>query len=240
MRYDVSRETSMKNFLHTQGISVTDEQATLLGAHLRFILRKNKSINLTSITDYAQACVLHVLDSLLVLPELNKAPQGILLDMGSGAGFPGLPLGIVSERSTILLEARQKKTAVLQEFIKEYQKESLIQAIGMRAEDYAQEHAGGSAVITARALTSLPSLLELAAPLLYLKGQLIALKGQVQDEEFIRAGKLIDVTGMAFVSRRSYSLPSGEHREALVYEKIKPAQKKLPRRAGLAQRKPLA
>lgn len=230
----------MIEFLQTYGIKVTPEQATLLDEHLRFVLAKNETLNLTSITDYDRACALHVLDSLLVLPELGVAPPGVLLDMGTGAGYPGLPLAVISKRATVLLDAREKKIKALQEFLFSHTLPTPLLAVAARAEEFAAEHREAYAVVTARALSALPSLLELASPLLQKGGHLLALKAQLSEEERARAARLAEDTGLALISRREYSLPSGEHREVAVYEKISSAQIELPRRAGRAQHKPLA
>lgn len=230
----------MLEFLRTYGITASAEQADLLEAHLRFVLEKNQTVNLTSITEYERALVLHVLDSLLVLPEVENAPAGALLDLGTGAGYPGIPLALMTQRAVTLLDAREKKILLLREFLSQYTGLSHCEAMAGRAEEFACAHRECYAVVTARALSSLPSLVELASPLLQTGGCLIALKGQLQKDETARAARLAKVTGLRLSSQRAYSLPSGEHREVVVYEKMNPARIKLPRRTGLAQHKPLA
>ena len=230
----------MIDFLKTYGIEVNAEQAFLLDAHLHFVLEKNATLNLTSITDYERALVLHVLDSLLALPELDAAPEGALLDMGSGAGYPGLPLAILTGRPTTLLDAREKKINALQDFLSKQATSLSVEAVAARAEEFAGDHLSAYAAVTARALSALPSLLELASPLLQQGGRLLALKGQLSADELSRAAQLVSATGLSLVGHREYSLPSGEHRGVAVYEKISAAQVELPRRPGRAQRKPLA
>jgi len=229
----------MVDFLETYGIAASPEQAALLEMHLRFVLEKNQVINLTSITDYQRALVLHVLDSLLVLPEVEDAPDGALLDLGTGAGYPGLPLAVIAQRHTVLLDAREKKIKILQEFLAQHPEFAFCEAVAGRAEEFAAAHKKGYAVVTARALAALPSLMELASPLLQKGGRLIALKGQLQPEEIVRAEQLAKATGLVLLDRRTYLLPSGEHREVAVYEKMNAGQIELPRRAGLAQHQPL-
>ena len=226
--------------LKTYGIELSSEQVTILDAHLRFVLENNRQINLTSITDYQKALILHVVDSLLVLPELAVAPGGKLLDIGSGAGYPGLPLAVATQRQTTLLDARKKKVQVLQEFLSQHPELSFCTAESGRAEEYALTHREEFSVVVTRALATLPALVELASPLLAIGGQLIAFKGLLSADERARAGQLCDATGMAPKSHRVYLLPSGEHREAVVYEKMKPAQIGLPRQVGRAQHSPLA
>ncbi|MCL2882291.1 MAG: 16S rRNA (guanine(527)-N(7))-methyltransferase RsmG [Coriobacteriia bacterium] len=230
----------MIDFLQTYGIEIDSKQALLLEAHLRFVLEKNQAVNLTRITDYDRALILHVLDSLLVLPEVKDAPDGALIDIGTGAGYPGLPLAIVTQRQTTLLDAREKKIMTIKEFFSLHPELNFCEAISKRAEEFALERQAGYSVVVARALAALPTLVELASPLLPIGGHLIALKGQPQPDEIARSGQLEGATGLAVSGQRTYSLPSGERREVIVYEKIKHAQLELPRRVGLAQRKPLA
>jgi len=230
----------MIELLKTYKIELSPENISILAAHLRFVLEKNREINLTSITDHENALILHVVDSLLVLPELEAAPAGKMLDMGSGAGYPGIPLAVATRRQTTLLDSRKKKVQVIQEFLSQHPELSFCTAEAARAEDYALTYREGFSVVVTRALAVLPVLLELASPLLPIGGQLIALKGRLSTDERTRAEKLYDATGMGSKSHRAYPLPSGEHREAVVYEKMKPAQIGLPRQVGRAQRSPLA
>ncbi|MCL2655175.1 MAG: class I SAM-dependent methyltransferase, partial [Coriobacteriia bacterium] len=136
--------------------------------------------------------------------------------------------------------AREKKIRILQEFLSQYPELSFCEAQAGRAEEFAQGRRGAYAVVIARALASLPSLVELASPLLRMGGHLIALKGQSQADEIARADQAAKATGLSLSGHRAYSLPSGEHRTVIVYEKINQAQLELPRQAGYAQRRPLA
>jgi len=226
--------------LRTYGIDLSPEQEELIIGHLQFVLEKNKELNLTHIREPERALLLHVVDSLFVLPEVRQAPEGALLDMGSGAGYPGLPLAVVTQRNCTLLDAREKKVRVLQEFLQAHPALSYCEAVAGRAEEFALEHRGSFAIVIVRALAALPSLLELASPLLQQGGQLITLKGRLDQEEHKRAEQLREATGLCEYSHRAYTLPGGEHREVIVYEKMVPAQRDLPRRSGRAQRKPLA
>ncbi len=231
----------MDELLATYALKLTESQKDTLEAHLQFVLEKNTVLNLTRVTDYQQALTLHVLDSLLVLPELMGAPQGMLLDMGTGAGYPGLPLAVLSGRRTLLLDAREKKITALNEFIFSQRGHlANITARSGRAEDLARTSPQGFTAVTARALSALPSLLELASPLLKPGGHLIALKGHPDEAEVHHAEQIKDLVGMRLASRRSYSLPSGEQRQVFVYERMNVVKMALPRHVGFAQRKPLA
>ena len=96
-----------------------EEQMALLERHLDLVMAANEQVNLTRITSRDEARVLHIEDSLAGLPEVQAAPAGLLGDMGSGAGFPGIPLAAVTGRKTVLIESVGKKAAFLKAFVDE-------------------------------------------------------------------------------------------------------------------------
>lgn len=93
------------------------EQRKLLDLHLQSVIEENKITNLTRIVDWDTAKILHVEDSLVGVPFINEAPQGDYLDMGTGGGFPGLPIAIVTGRKTVLADSVGKKIAALNRII---------------------------------------------------------------------------------------------------------------------------
>ncbi|MCL2537130.1 MAG: 16S rRNA (guanine(527)-N(7))-methyltransferase RsmG [Coriobacteriia bacterium] len=228
--------------LQEQNIQLSLEDLALLGQHLDYVLEINKSLRLTAIEDKESGERLHILDSLLVIPELQDAPEGPMLDIGTGGGYPGFPLAIATKKSVDLLDSVQKKAKAVDNFLTRYYTGSLsIQTLGVRAEELATERPGHYAVVLARAVSSLPALVELASPLLMTGGQLIAHKGPHDEDELQRALTVADMTGMVFKSKREYILPGGdEHRSVYVFNKSRESDINLPRRPGRAQRKPLA
>ena len=139
-------------------------------AYLRAILAANERLNLTRIDNFELARMLHLEDSLMVLPELQAAPAGPYADLGSGAGFPGVPLALASGRPVLLVESVKKKCQAVEECLAEAGISDGVEVFAGRAEELAQQRPREFAVITARALSSLPSLLELASPLLCIGG----------------------------------------------------------------------
>jgi 16S rRNA (guanine527-N7)-methyltransferase len=237
----------LRELLEAHNLALDSNQHLFLERHLDFVIETNDAIRLTAIVERGEAERLHILDSLLVLPEILAAPAGPMLDMGSGGGFPGIPLAVVSGRDTDLLDSVQKKARAVQSFLdteQEKQPQLLfprIRSLGMRAEELAIEYPSYYGVVTARALSSLPALVELATPLLCLGGQLVALKGRSDDKEIERGVKAANRVGMKFVTKRKYSLSGGnEQRTAIVLKRVKESSIGLPRRPGMAQRKPLA
>lgn len=222
-------------------LSISEEQRALLDRHLELVIEANKISNLTRITDWGQGQLLHVEDSLVGLPEVNDAPQGRYADLGTGGGFPGIPLAIVTGRNTLLVDSVGKKTRALDSILFDLGLSERVKTYTGRAEDLAIELPGAFSVITARALSSLPSLVELASPLLGRGGRLVCYKGRPDDEEVERAKSLEKKLGVAFVSRRDVILSDDEtHRSIFVFEKVRKQKIKLPRRVGMAQRHPLA
>lgn len=220
-------------------VNPTIEQRKLLDTHLELIIQENTITNLTRIIDWDQGQLLHIEDSLQGLPEVLEAPEGLLIDLGTGGGFPGIPLAIMTDRETLLVDSVGKKIKALDRIINELGLTDHIKTYAGRAEDLAQQEPKSAAVITARALSSLPSLLELAAPLLEKGGHLVCYKGQPSDEEVTHARELEDLLGMEIISQRDLVLSDNEtHRSILVFEKVAEPNVKLPRRVGMAQKKP--
>jgi 16S rRNA (guanine527-N7)-methyltransferase len=221
--------------------AISHEQIELLMAHLRYIIEQNNYLNLTRIGNEEQGLLLHIEDSLTALPELDLAPEGTLVDMGSGGGFPGIPLAIMGKRPCVLVEKTGKKAAILQKFITANALEESISVKALRAEELAREQPARYAVVVARALSSLPSLMELASPLLQRGGILVAYKGQLTDEEKERGASLSKELGMVIRGVRALSLSDGLTRRTIVQiEKVGEPKRKLPRKDGQAQSHPLA
>lgn len=211
----------------------------LLNKHLDLVIKANETTNITRIVSRETAQVLHIEDSLSALPEFEKAPQGLYGDLGSGAGFPGFPIAIETGRETVLVESVKKKAALLDQFAQDLGLENVSVFPG-RAEELALQKKEQFAVLSARALSQLGSLLELGSPLLKIGGQFICYKARVEDEELKHACSLENKLGMKLISDRGFYLSDREtYRRILVFEKVKKASIKLPRRNGMAQRSPL-
>jgi 16S rRNA (guanine527-N7)-methyltransferase len=220
---------------------ISEEQAVLLNAHLAFVIEQNRNLNLTRIQDEEAGIVLHIEDSLHALSELNKAPNGPFVDLGSGAGFPGIPLAILSARNCTLVEATKKKAQFLQRFIQARVLEDQITIAAQRIEAFSQQKQGYFSVATVRALSSLPTLMELAAPLLQKDGVLLAYKGDLTQEEIERSHLVEETLGMTVRSIRSFVLSDNQSKRSIVLiQKKADAKRLLPRREGQAQHHPLA
>lgn len=166
------------------GLYVTVQQAELFASHASELLIWNRKVNLTAITDPLEIAVKHFLDSIAAVPLIG--PDKSILDIGSGAGFPGIPLKIMLPSNPVfLIDASRKKVAFLNHLIR-LMKLQNISAYHGRVENLSQdsEFINRFDVIVCRALTDLKTFVEMAFPLLSDKGFLLAYKGNLSDLEF--------------------------------------------------------
>lgn len=211
-----------------------------LEAYLSSLLRVNEKLNLTRIRDIQEARLLHIEDSLSGLEEMNFAPDGLYVDLGSGGGFPGVPLGLATGRTTMLVDSVKKKMSAIQSILEELSIDQQIKTKACRLEELALEEPYHYSVATARALSQLSVLLELASPLLTQEGVLICFKGQNSNDELKHALEIQELVGMKLISDRSFTLSDKETKRRIIcFKKIADSQIRLPRRVGLAQKKPL-
>lgn len=215
-------------------------QEELMKKHLELVLKANQITNLTRIDTLEEGLVLHIEDSLAGLKEVEQAPDGLYGDMGTGGGYPGIPLAIATGRETVLIDSVRKKTDVLQGIVAELGLQHRVSAYHGRLEDLAKQKKESFSVLTARALSRFSSLLELASPLLKTNGRLICYKAHVTDDEIRGLSALENKLGMRHISSREFVLSDGvTSRCIVVFEKYKKPEMKLPRKAGDAQKKPL-
>lgn len=233
--FEIASGPQIRDALQSVGVQATAEQCEQMREHTAYVLETNRTMNLTRIAEAEAVLNLHIVDSLAFLPHVGEL-RGPVLDLGSGAGYPGVPLAIMGYDVT-LCESTQKKARFLA---------SVIENLGLsthveprRAEELSPLLAGGFNTVVARAVAQLPSLVELAAPLLCTGGLLLALKGVPEPAE-LDAGTCAAVQcGMRQVNVVRYALPSAEQRTLVVYEEVGAPAMKLPRRPGLAQSQPL-
>ncbi|MGD8444228.1 MAG: 16S rRNA (guanine(527)-N(7))-methyltransferase RsmG [Desulfobacterales bacterium] len=212
--------TEWSNFLfdHAKkiGIDFDHTQNRLFCVHAVELIKWNRKINLTTLTDPIEVASNHFLDS-LVPSRLIPPHAAKLLDIGSGGGFPGIPLKVLlPELSVTLIDASRKKVNFLKHVIRTLELEN-IEALHLRAEDLATQssYMNRFDVIISRALTSLESFVRLALPLLAYGGIIMAMKGQVEGEELANLGKdvikkmnLAGSNDLLFkVSLKNYRLP---------------------------------
>ena len=231
---------ALRAALFSANIELPSDQMEILACHLALVIRKNETVNLTRITSVEDGAYLHVVDSLLLRGAFDAAPSGRFVDVGTGAGFPGIPLAVTTGRPALLLDSVGKKVAAVQEFVRELGLDGSVEARQDRVEDLGRTQRGQYAVVTARAVAQANVLVEYAAPLLRKGGRLVVAKARPSEDEVTAAKRAARLCGMRFVSRETFELPDGRgHREVLSYERVGKPSLRLPRAVGMAKRSPL-
>lgn len=226
------------------GVALTEEQISRFATYERELIAWNERINLTAIADPREVEIKHFADSLACLAALPAPRTGPLdvVDVGTGAGFPGLPLRICRpDLSLRLLDSTAKKTRFLAHLVRALDLED-VEVLTGRAEDLGRTPAHREAydVATSRAVAQLAALAELCLPLLRVGGLMIAQKSAGIDEELRAAGRAIAILGGGLLPIRRYALPDlPEPRWLVLIEKVRPTPPAYPRRPGLPAKKPL-
>lgn len=221
-------------------LDVSDDQLLLCIHHLLLVIETNKRFNLTRILNIDDALVLHILDSLSFAPYIVNAPTGDLLDIGTGAGFPAIPLAIASNRATFALDSVGKKVDAVASFVSELGLCNL-HAVHDRVESFALDNRNRFSCVVSRAVASLPVLIEYAAPLLCDQGLLVVSKGKPSQDEIDSGFQAARICGFQYSESHQFDLPDDlGHRNIFIFQKVRSPYIKLPRAIGLARKKPLA
>ena len=230
----------LTTYCRDYSLKVSSDELQACVSHLDLVLQANKTTNLTRILNVEDAAVLHILDSLVLLPYIENAPEGALLDMGTGAGFPGIPLTIATHRRATYIDSVGKKVDAVNSFVRALGLKHA-HAVHDRLEEYARSHKKQFSVVTARALAPLPVLVEYAAPYLKDGGLFIVTKGNPSDEELASGMSAAKICGFTLLLNDALDLPESlGHREFIVLKKSHPASVSLPRANGMAKKNPLA
>lgn len=221
------------------GINLTEEQLNQLDTYCNFLLEYNSHTNLTAIKEEEQVYLKHFYDSLTFIKALDVTKYNNLLDIGTGAGFPGMVLKIVyPELEVTLLDSNNKKINFLQELAKKLDLKKVDFYHG-RAEDFCVKNRETFDIVTARAVTNMTALSELCLPLVKINGYFIALKGSNQ-EELEDSKNAIKILGGQIEDTINFELPyEGGERNIVRINKQKNTPKEYPRRYDKIVKKPL-
>lgn len=224
------------------GFELTGEQAEDFSRYKGLLLEWNEKINLTAIIEEQQVAVKHFLDSLVLLGKINVKDHQKLLDVGTGAGFPGIPIKVCCPWiSVVLLDSLKKRVLFLEEVVRQLKLVG-ITAVHGRAEEKGRDmdYRESFDLVTARAVANLAVLAEYCLPFVKTNGLFVAYKGPEVAEELEGAGKALELLGAGVEAVHKVELPfAGGDRSLVVIRKTRPTPEKYPRKPGLPEKKPL-
>ncbi|MDU2829167.1 MAG: 16S rRNA (guanine(527)-N(7))-methyltransferase RsmG [Anaerococcus sp.] len=199
------------------------------------LIETNKKFNLTSIDDPKEIKIKHFEDSLTIKNYINKEMK--VLDIGSGAGFPGIPLRIEKDFDLTLIDSVNKKVNFMNEVIEELGLDNT-RAIHVRAEDFAKDHREEFDLVISRAVANLSTLLEYGLPFLKVGGIFIAMKGPKAEEEIEEAQNALKILGGELINIDTIDLHVNTRKNILI-KKVRSTKKKYPRGKNQAKKNPL-
>ena len=216
----MNRETFIKS-VKELGIEINDDILHKLDVYCKFLVEYNEHTNLTAIKNEQDIYLKHFYDSLTICRVINLNEIESLMDIGTGAGFPGMVLKIFFPKlNVILVDSNNKKTKFLME-LKEKLNVDKIEVINNRVENLLSRFINSIDVVTARAVTNLPVLTELATPFVKKDGYFIAMKGNAE-EELANSKDAIDILGCKIESIDTFNLENDNGKRTLI--KIKKIQ----------------
>ena len=225
------------------GINIKQSQERTFEKYYKELLRWNERMNLTGITKRKEVYEKHFLDSLSLVKAIDLKKESFILDIGTGAGFPGIPLKIVFPHlRVVLLDSLRKRVDFLEHLIN-YLELDEIESYHGRAEDFAKEEEFRQQfdIVVSRAVSSLPILSEYSLPFVKVGGFFVPYKGGDVDEEVKNSIYAIEILGGKFQECISFELPmTNISRSLLKIEKVLDTPAKYPRRAGKAEKSPLS
>lgn len=236
--------TSFVENLKEFQIDISKEQINQFIRYYEILVEWNSFMNLTAITDFDEVIKKHFVDSVSLVkavPDIREK-EYTLIDIGTGAGFPGIPLKIIFPHLKILLlDSLNKRISFLNEVIGKLEL-SEIDAVHGRAEDYAKkkEFRESFDICVSRAVANLSTLSEYCIPFIKKDGYFVSYKSEKISEELDNAYKAIEILGGNYERQAEFYLPDSDiYRNLVVIKKVKPTPSKYPRKAGLPSKEPI-
>ncbi len=242
-------EQYLENIFKNLDIVLSERQLSQFITYYKLLIEWNEKINLTAITEYEEVCVKHFLDSASIVKLFSSYKEAsdffkdkTMIDVGTGAGFPGICLKILfPDLKLTLMDSLDKRIKFLNEVIKELSLEK-IKTVHARVEEFAKkiEYREQFDFATARAVASLPVLSEYCIPFVKLGGEFIAYKSEKADEEVSLSQNAFFVLGGELKKNVSFVLPETDYKRAIiVIKKVTNTPSGYPRKAGTPVKKPL-
>ncbi|EDR99809.1 16S rRNA methyltransferase GidB [[Eubacterium] siraeum DSM 15702] len=217
-------------------IELSQDKADKLLKLYEFLVEYNQNVNLTAITDFEEVVVKHFIDSVLPFSMIDIKENSSFIDVGTGAGFPSIPLMIVRpDLKGTLLEALNKRCVFLEKACELTEVDAKV--IHGRAEDYAKEKREAFDFATARAVAAMPVLCEYCIPYVKTGGRFIALKSVNEDETLCE--KAVKVLGGKIAEIKDYTITNGDNRRLFIIDKVSQTPTKYPRNPSMIKKKPL-
>ena len=239
MEFEEFKE-KFEKYLTILNINLTNEQVLKFYKYMNLLLEWNEKINLTAITNPEEIILKHFVDSLTIGKYINKGES--LVDVGTGAGFPGIPIKIYRDDINVtLVDSLNKRVKVLNIFIEELMLER-IEAIHSRAEEFGRnsKYREKFDVSTSRAVANLATLSEYLIPLIKQQGKSICMKGSEIEEELNNSKKAIDVLGGKILKVDEFTLPNSDiKRNIIIIKKQEKTPAKYPRKPGTPAKEPI-
>ncbi len=224
------------------GVSLTEEQLNQFIKYYEILVEWNSFMNLTAITEFDEVVTKHFVDSISLIKAVDLNKQLSIIDVGTGAGFPGIPLKIAfPELKITLLDSLNKRIKFLDEVISQLGLKE-IEAIHGRAEDAAKsaDLREKFDLCVSRAVANLSTLSEYCLPFVKVGGMFVSYKSEKITEEMKMAEKAISVLGGEYSNQVEFTLPDSDiYRNLFMIEKKKASPKKYPRKAGLPSKEPI-
>lgn len=232
---------TVREMMEKLGLTADEDAVKKLTEYNAMVIAMSRKVNLTGIKDVEESLLKNVYDSLTVYEERYFPEGGRVLDLGTGAGFPGVPLAILRpDMQFLLVDSIQKKLTFIENACKSLGIKN-VKCLHIRAEEGGRRRKTREAfdVVTARAVKSMPVISEWALPFVRVGGIFVAMKGPGAEEELAAAGKILRELNGALAEKKELSLPGGERRCILYIKKTAPCPKQYPRKVGIAEKKPI-
>lgn len=230
----------MINLGNQINIVFKEEQIRKFYTYMNLLIEWNNKINLTAITEPNEIIIKHFIDSLTILKYFED--KETVIDVGTGAGFPGIPIKIMKENVKVtLLDSLNKRINFLNEVIEQLELEN-IETVHSRIEDFGRNKKNREKfdVVTSRAVANLTTLSEYMVPLTKIGGKCICMKGVNVEEEIVKSKNAIKILGGEIVKIEKLKLPEEKSdRNIIIINKQKNTPAKYPRKAGTPSREPI-